>query len=283
MDLSVNEVDLKVISVSDTEIRAALPSLAPGTYRLAIRQSRNRNEVARFVVTLGGGGTTSQPGPQGPAGPMGPMGPVGPAGPRGLQGLQGLQGIQGLKGDKGDTGAAGPAGPAGGGLTVVSANGLTLGSVVGVSKINGSDPTIVARKEGTVWLAIPVDKSGVVPMNYPVFFDAPGCGGIAYAVVDGPTTPLFRLLQRESASAAMAFYGSDSAPSNALVSLMDPMTGPSSCQRVRWLGMGSDTADARRADLARRVRVHCAVPRPVNRTGGWGLGALSPRPFSQSR
>ena len=115
VDVSVNEVDLKVLSVNASEIRAALPSLAPGTYRLAIRQWRN--EVARFYVTIGGGGTTTTQGPQGPAGPMGPMGPAGPAGARGLQGLQGLQGV------KGDQGPAGPAGTGAGAPVVVAASG----------------------------------------------------------------------------------------------------------------------------------------------------------------
>ncbi len=88
VDVSVNEVDLKVLSVTATEIRAALPSLTPGTYRLAIRQWRN--EVARFYVTVGGGGGSQGPqGPQGPAGPVGPMGPTGPAGAVGARGSHG--------------------------------------------------------------------------------------------------------------------------------------------------------------------------------------------------
>ncbi len=90
VDVSVNEVDLKVLSANPTEIRAALPSLAPGTYRVAIRQWHN--EVARFYVTIGGGGASTSQGPQGPAGPTGPMGPAGPAGARGLQGLTGSEG-----------------------------------------------------------------------------------------------------------------------------------------------------------------------------------------------
>ena len=151
---------------------------------------------------------------------------MGPRGPQGLPGNQGPQGLQGLKGDKGDTG---PAGPAGGGLTVVSFNGLTLGTVVGVTKLNSSDPTIVARKEGNVWLAIPIDKSGVVAMVYPVFFDGANCSGNAFAVIDGPTTPLFRLLQRESSTAALAFYGGDAAPTQPLVSLMFDPANPATC------------------------------------------------------
>jgi IPT/TIG domain len=221
VDVSVNDIALKVLGVNPSEIRAALPPLAPGTYRVAVRQWRN--EVARFFVTIGGGGTSTSQGPQGPAGPMGPMGPAGPVGPRGLQGL------------KGDTG---PAGPSGSGLTVVSANGLILGTVVGVTKINSSDPTIVARKEGNVWLAIPVDKSGVVAMGYPVFFDGPGCSGNAFAALDGPTTPLFRLLQRESPTSALAFYGGDAAPTQPIVSVMPDPAYPSDCKQ--YAGSGWD-------------------------------------------
>jgi hypothetical protein len=224
VDVSVNEVDLKVLSMTPTEIRAALPSLTPGTYRLAIRQWRN--EVARFYVAIGGGGGSQ--GPQGPAGPAGPAGPVGPMGPRGAtgatgpQGPQGIQGIQGVKGDKGDKGDTGPAGPAGGGLTVVSANGQTVGTLIGVTKMNAGDPAIVGRKEGNFWLAIPVDQSGVVAMSYPVFFDGPSCGGSPFAVVDGSSVPLFRLLQRDTATAPTAYYGGDVAPSQ-IVSFVDTL------------------------------------------------------------
>lgn len=212
LGVSVNDIDLKVLSITPTEIRAALPPLAPGTYRLAIRQWRN--EVARFVVTIGGG-------TQAPQGPMGPAGPVGPMGPRGATGSIGPQGPQGSQGPKGDKGDQGPAGPAGGGLTVVSANGLTVGTLVGVSKINAGDPAIVARKVDTFWLAIPVDQTGVVAMSYPVFFDAPNCGGGSFAVVDGSSVPLFRLLQRATPTSP-AYYGGDVAPSQ-IVSFVDTM------------------------------------------------------------
>jgi hypothetical protein len=245
VDVSVNDVALKVLSVTATEIKAALPSLAPGTYRLAVRQFRN--EVARFVVTVGSGGGGAA-GPTGPQGPAGPMGPVGPAGARGLQGLQGPQGIQGpqgaqgaqgVAGPKGDKGDTGPAGPAGGGLTVVSANGLVVGPVVGVTKMNSGDPTIVARKDGNLWLAVPVDTTGIVAMGYPVFFDGANCTGMAFAVVDGPTTPLFRLLQRTSQTATLAYYGGSAAPTQPIVSLLYDPSNPTTCGA--YVGSGWDT------------------------------------------
>ena len=87
---------LKVLSISPTEIKAALPPLAPGTYRLAVRQGRG--EVSRFVVSVGGGGDARTPGPQGPPGPAGPMGPSGPEGLRALAGAAGSAGTAGLEG-----------------------------------------------------------------------------------------------------------------------------------------------------------------------------------------
>ena len=86
--VSVNDVELKVLSINPTEIKAALPPLAPGTYRLAVRQGRG--EVSRFAVTIGAGsGTAGQAGPQGPMGPAGPAGAVGPRGPMGPAGPPG--------------------------------------------------------------------------------------------------------------------------------------------------------------------------------------------------
>jgi len=211
VDVSVNEVDLKVLSVTATEIRAALPSLAPGTYRLAIRQWRN--EVARFYVAVGGGGGSQ--GPQGPAGPMGPMGPVGPAGamgPKGATGATGAQGLQGLKGDKGDKGDTGPAGPAGSGsgLSIMSAQGQRLGSVVGVTKFNGSDPATVVRNENGVWLAIQVDSQNIVSGAFPILFKDASCSGQAYAMTENAVTsapPVFRAMQKIEAS--VGFYAGD--------------------------------------------------------------------------
>ena len=67
LHVSVNGVELKVLSVNAHEIRVALPPLAPGSYRMVVRQWRD--DVARFIVAIGGGS--------------------GYAGPQGLQGLQG--------------------------------------------------------------------------------------------------------------------------------------------------------------------------------------------------
>jgi hypothetical protein len=229
VDVSVNDVELKVLSVSAREIKAALPPLAPGTYRLAVRQWRD--EVARFVVSIGGG--SGSQGPQGPAGPAGPMGSAGPVGPRGLtgpagpqgsqgpqglqglkglQGLQGLQGVQGPKGDKGDKGEQGPPGPssqiAGGGLSVVSASGHQLGTIVGVTKFNGSDPATVVRNDNGVWVAIQVDSANILSGAFPIFYLDANCTSEPYAMSEnapGTGVPLFRALQRIDLD-PLAFY-----------------------------------------------------------------------------
>jgi hypothetical protein len=215
VDVSVNEVDLKVLSVTATEIRAALPSLTPGTYRLAIRQWRN--EVARFYVTVGGGGGTQGPqGPQGPVGPMGPAGPAGAVGPKGATGNPGptgSQGLQGLKGDKGDKGDIGPAGPAGSGsgLSIMSAQGQRLGTVVGVTKFNGSDPATAVRNENGVWIAIQVDSQNILSGAFPILYKDASCSGQAYAMTENTVStaaPVFRAMQRIG-NETVGFYAAD--------------------------------------------------------------------------
>src|SRR2546422_2926212 len=131
----LNGSELKLLSVKPNEIRAKLPELDPGNYRLILehwKDERWSGQPRSFIVTLGSGGSGSP----GPAGPQGPAGPPGPAGPRGAQGLQGATGPQGPKGDPGSTGT-------GSGFSVIAANGATLGSVVGAR----SDSTMVARLE----------------------------------------------------------------------------------------------------------------------------------------
>jgi len=106
--LGIDGQELTVVSVSPNEIRATLPPLAPGTYRLSIRQSRD--QAAGFFLTIGTAGPQGPQGLPGPAGPQGPQGFPGPVGPQGLQGLTGLVGPQGAAGLQGLTGPAGPQG-----------------------------------------------------------------------------------------------------------------------------------------------------------------------------
>ena len=87
--------ELKVISVTDSEVKATLPPrIEDGTYRLILDHRRAR--PTSFIVYVGTGNGT--PGPAGPQGPAGPPGLAGPPGP------------QGARGATGPTGSAGPAG-----------------------------------------------------------------------------------------------------------------------------------------------------------------------------
>jgi hypothetical protein len=208
--VTVNEIELKVLSISPTEIKAALPPLAPGTYRLAVRQGRG--EVSRFVVSVGGGGDARTTGPQGPQGPAGPAGAMGPRGPQGLQGLLGLPGLKGDKGDKGDQGPAGPAGTGAGAPVVVAASGQVLGSVVGVTKFSQFDPATVVRNENGIWVAIQVDSQSILSGTFGILYIDSACGGQAYAKTEndnGRGVPLFRMVQRTDAEPTVGFYAGD--------------------------------------------------------------------------
>lgn len=143
---------LKVMSVRPREITTSLPSLNPGTYRLAVRESF---ETARFIVTIETVGGASD---------------VTPA------------------------------------LTVVASNGTTLGTLVGVTKLFGTDPAMVARQDNGTWVTLPVDSDGVRVGSYPIFYTADGCTGDAYALLESTPAPLLRMVQRMTASDTTGFY-----------------------------------------------------------------------------
>ncbi len=142
--VTLNGARLTVVSVLSHEIRAALPPLGAGTYRLVVDQ--RWADARPFVVTIGLG-AAGDSGGLGPAGPPGPMGPQGPAGPAGSQGSQG------------------PPGPAGaaGGLTVVAANGAVFGMLVNYGM---GQPSVVAVQDDGTWLGAPLNPDGVSPMSY---------------------------------------------------------------------------------------------------------------------
>ena len=216
--------ELKVLSVNTHEVKATLPaSLKSGSYRLVIRQWRD--DYARFIVTIGGGGATGSAGPQGPAGSGGATGPMGPQGPQGAQGAQG---------------------PAGAtttipGLSVVGSNGVTLGPVVGVTKFSGTEPVMVARQDGGVWLSIGVDTTGVIVGSFPVFYDGAGCTGDAYAYFESNPAPLFRMAQRMLATDSTAFYPGNPTQMRSFPAMQieDPMTpGTKICVSAPAYGWG---------------------------------------------
>jgi hypothetical protein len=197
---------LKVISLTSHELKTKLPPLKPGTYRLNVRQWYD--DVARFVVTIGGSNTGGPAGPKGETGSMGPVGPQGPAGATGAMG------------------PAGPKGPAGTGLQVVAANGQPLGIVVSVTKFNGNDPVFVARQDQGTWVTLSVDTSGVITGSFPIFYSDASCLGQAYAMFESNPAPLFRLVQRMTANDTTAFYPGNPAQTLSFpaMKMEDPMS-----------------------------------------------------------
>ncbi len=194
LSVSLDNAPVHVVSVTTSQIRATLPALQPGSYRLVVSQWWD--DDARFIVTIGGAGS-------GTAGPPGTTGPVGPAGSAGAAGPVGPAGPQGPKGDPGPAAVSIP------GLRVIASNGNTVGTVVGVSKSNGSDPAIVAMQDNGTWLAMPFDTNGLVAISFPIFYTGPNCSGSAYAYVEANPTPLFRMVQRLLPTDTTGFYGGD--------------------------------------------------------------------------
>ena len=86
-----------LVSYSNTNILAILPTIVPGTtYDLIITASTLVSNP--FGITFGAAGPTGPQGPAGPTGPQGPTGPTGPTGPKGATGPAGPQGTQGPAG-----------------------------------------------------------------------------------------------------------------------------------------------------------------------------------------
>ncbi len=263
---ALNGARLTLVSVLGHELRAVMPTLAPGTYRLAVDQ--RRADTQRFVVTVGGtGGGNGVPGPPGPAGPMGPMGPQGPAGvagpagpagpagaagaigPMGPQGLQGAAGPAGATGAQGAAGPMGPMGPVGpvgatgaqgaqglqgpqgpagaaGGLKVYAANGAAFGTLVNF--VSGQ-PSVAAVQDQGVWLGAPVTVDGVAPMSYYALYTDDTCGTAPFAPLDANPAPFLRLLQTVNAGDTTAYYAGNPMAVDTFRSL-SPLGHPEQCQ-----------------------------------------------------
>ena len=104
---------LKVLKADNNSIKAKLPKLKPGTYRLGVARYKHKHRRwyrDRIDLTVG---TQGPAGPAGPAGPQGDPGDPGPQGDAGPAGPMGEPGLRGPKGDKGDPGPMGSAGPQG--------------------------------------------------------------------------------------------------------------------------------------------------------------------------
>lgn len=95
-------VELPVLSVTSSRIRATMPSDVPaGTHNLLVYQP-STGQAAFMDFTVGAVGPQGPAGEQGPQGVQGPQGMQGPQGAQGPQGVQGIQGIQGPQGPPGD-------------------------------------------------------------------------------------------------------------------------------------------------------------------------------------
>lgn len=212
--VGLNGHDLHVISRTSHQIRATLPELDPGTYRLVLRR---RYDADSFFVTIGGYEGEDARGTQGPVGPQGPAGAMGPAGPEGLQGPEGQPGQQGIQGAKGDQGPSGAAG-----LQVIANNGATLGTVIGMGSLSAPGPATVARLDNGVWIAMAIDTAGIVPSSFPIFYTQPGCTGDAYALFEAMPVPAIRSLQLMLPGDTTGYYPGDPATTASFPAILAP-------------------------------------------------------------
>ena len=84
-------VELVVTAVTSGDLQATWPSVAQGTYLLAVFEP-STGQFGTFDLTVGAVGPQGPKGDTGTTGLPGPPGSQGPQGPQGLQGLQGPQG-----------------------------------------------------------------------------------------------------------------------------------------------------------------------------------------------
>jgi len=221
--VGIEDYDLKVLSLSARQVTTTLPALRSGNYRLVIRHWR---ESARFIVTIGA---------VGPAGLQGPAGTSGATGPRGPQGPQGIPGPQGSAGPMTTMGIAG--------LSVIAANNAVVGTVVGVTKLFGSDPLTVARQENGIWLALSLGGDGVVGGSFPIFYTGPECSGTAYAMFEAVPAPLIRAVQRLIPTETTGFYPGNPPETRSFPTMQidDPMNpGTRACVSASANGWGGD-------------------------------------------
>ena len=194
-------VEIPVTSVTLREVRAKLPAVPPGSYRIIVSQGRGSVE-RRFIVSLGGGGTTQ--GPQGPPGPPGVAGPPGEPGAPGAAGPPGAPGPMGPPGPQGGVGATGGSG----GMSVVAANGTRLGTIV---SFDIGQTALVALQDNETWLVVPVDAQGIVPTAFYALYADATCSGQAYVPMESNPAPLLRLLQTVVRGDATGYYAGDTA------------------------------------------------------------------------
>ena len=260
MRIVLNGGALPNVKVTNTEMRAKLPPLEPGTYRVVIDQRRGASQ--RFMLTVMAPGGNGVPGPPGPMGPMGLQGPAGPAGPQGLAGATGApgpagangatgaigpagpvgaQGPAGVAGPTGATGAVGPAGPAGPqgaqgaqgpagtsptGSQVVAANGATFGTVL---SFQPGSATLVGVLAQGVWLVAPITPDGIQPTSYLALYGDAACQTAPFVPLDTNPAPFYRLLQTAAAGDTTGYYAGNPMEFRAFLAV-SPLGRPDQCQ-----------------------------------------------------
>lgn len=266
MRILLNGAALANASVTSTEMRAKLPALQPGTYRLVIDPKRGNPQ--RFMVTVtppamagsgvpgpmgpmgpqgpagpqgpqGLAGLTGAQGPAGPVGPAGPAGPVGPAGATGAAGAMGPAGPQGVAGPVGPVGpagpqgAAGPQGPAGTSAgAVVAANGATLGTVL---SFQPGTAMLVALQDQGVWLAAPVTPEGIQPTSLLALYGDEACGTPPFIPLETNPAPFYRLLQTTAPGATVGYYAGNPMVTRGFLAV-SPLGHPEQCQPAAGTG-----------------------------------------------
>ncbi len=260
MRIVLNGGALPNVKVTSVEMRAKLPALEPGTYRVVIDQRRGPSQ--RFVLTVmspGGNGVPGPIGPMGPAGPRGPqglagltgapgpagaagapgaMGPAGAQGPAGVAGPVGATGAMGLAGPMGPAGpqgAQGPQGPAGTtptGSQVVAANGAPLGTVL---SFQPGSATLVGVLAQGVWLVAPTTPDGIQPTSYLALYGDPACASTPFVPLDTNPAPFYRLLQTSAAGDTTGYYAGNPMEFRAFVAV-SPLGHPEQCQTAAGSG-----------------------------------------------
>lgn len=251
MRILLNGAALANASVTSREMRAKLPALQPGTYRLVIDPKRGNPQRFMLTVTppaMAGSGVPGPMGPMGPQGPAGPQGlagltgaqgPAGPVGPTGATGAAGAmgpagpQGVAGPVGPAGPQGAAGPQGPAGTSAgAVVAANGATLGTVL---SFQPGTAMLVALQDQGVWLAAPVTPEGIQPTSLLALYGDEACGTPPFIPLETNPAPFYRLLQTTAAGATVGYYAGNPMETRAFVA-MSPLGDPGQCQLAAGTG-----------------------------------------------
>jgi hypothetical protein len=203
-----------IVDSTGTMLSAPMPSLAAGSYALAIWRGPSATQSAFFVLAVGAQGTTGATGatgpqgpagtngvdgatgpqgatgaqgqtgatgPQGPIGPSGPQGVIGPTGPAGPSGAQGSIGLTGPQGPAGATGATGAQGPAGTGTTHRAA-------VTAIGILEAGDAISVQKPgSGTYTVTFGSDISGCMGVAAPGAFHGGGFTNDAVGTVIVPS------------------------------------------------------------------------------------------------